>query len=478
MALVGRERDLAVLRQELAVVLEGRAASRGRAVLLTGRRRVGKSRLAQEFCDQSGLRSVVFQASRGRQPRLERIDFLAAAATAATAAGDEATGWPAVDPGDWLSALRLVANALPTEAATIVVIDEVPWLVAMDPEFEGALQTAWDRHFSAKPVLLLLIGSDVSVMESLQDHDRPFFGRAATRAVQPLDVHAVRRITRTTSADAIDAWLVTGGFPEIVTSWPQGGDVGAFLADSLAHPLSPLLVSAELTLLGEFPQSGLARLVLEAIGSGERSFGAVAARVGAGQAVASGSLSPVLKTLERKKVVAVDAPLSTRADTRNRRYRIADPYLRFWLAFGPKAVALSERGLADQAVRSVLDSWPTWRGRAVEPVVRDCVARLAPALWPDAVHVGGWWNRANNPEIDLVGADKTPVAGQVVFVGSIKWHERAPFDRHDAQALVRDAAFVPGAESAHLVAAARCGFEGQLPLAHQWDADDLVSAWE
>ncbi|MET7490093.1 hypothetical protein [Streptomyces sp. NPDC005538] len=33
----------------------------------------------------------------------------------------------------------------------------------------------------------------------------------------------------------------------------------------------------------------------------------------------------------------------------------------------------------------------------------------------------GWWNRQNNPEIDLVGADHEPVARQVHFVGPVKW---------------------------------------------------------
>nr|WP_217808792.1 hypothetical protein [Nocardia donostiensis] len=75
------------------------------------------------------------------------------------------------------------------------MIDEVPWLVEQDAEFEGALQTVWDRHLSAKPVLLILMGSDISVMEALQSRDRPFFGRATKMAVQPLHVADVQSMT-------------------------------------------------------------------------------------------------------------------------------------------------------------------------------------------------------------------------------------------------------------------------------------------
>jgi len=65
--------------------------------------------------------------------------------------------------------------------------------------------------------------------------------------------------------------------------------------------------------------------------------------------------------------------------------------------------------------------------------------------WPDAVAVGGWWNRAFQPEIDLVGADRAPVARKIYYVGSVKWLDRA-FDDHDLAAMQRDAIAVPGFE--------------------------------
>ncbi|MEV0359592.1 hypothetical protein AB0H71_26405 [Nocardia sp. NPDC050697] len=101
--------------------------------------------------------------------------------------------------GDWNQAPRSLAIALPDDTPAIAVIDEVPWPVEQDPEFEGALQTVWDRHLSGKPVLLLLVGSDISVMEALGSRDRPFGprdeddGRAAARRGRPDHDRARRR---------------------------------------------------------------------------------------------------------------------------------------------------------------------------------------------------------------------------------------------------------------------------------------------
>lgn len=252
-----------------------------------------------------------------------------------------------------------------------------------------------------------------------------------------------------------------------------------FLHVSLGNPLSPLLASGELSLLGEFPTATYARAVLEAIGTGERTFAGIANRVGVTGPLPSGTLAPILDTLTSKRVVGVDLPLSTKRDTRNKRYRVADPYLRFWLAFLHRAVAESERGRPDLALRRIERSWTAWRGRAVEPLVRDSLARLLPDdTWPDTEAVGGWWNRQNNPEIDLVGADREPVATAVDFVGSVKWLDARPFDRHDYDELVRGAPSVPGvAHDTPKVAVSRAGVEPGLPLTAAWGPDDLLAAW-
>jgi hypothetical protein len=51
--------------------------------------------------------------------------------------------------------------------------------------------------------------------------------------------------------------------------------------------------------------------------------------------------------------------------------------------------------------------------------------------------VGGYWTRSNDVEIDLVGADRGPVAKELLFVGSIKWLDNSRFDDRDLAVLQR-----------------------------------------
>ncbi len=473
----GRANDLALLDRQLRVVRDAAATTRGQAVIVTGRRRVGKSRLVQEFCDRSGAPYVVFQASRGRNPAAERADFVGALAQSALSGADLVAG--AVG-ADWSQALRALAVAIPEEAPSIIVLDEVPWLVEQDREFEGALQTVWDRYLSAKPVLLLLVGSDLSMMESLQEHGRPFHGRAARMLIRPLDPADVQEMTALQAAEAVDAFLITGGFPEIVQRWTPGTSRTAFLAGQLDDPLAPLLMAGELSLLGEVPEPSYSRSALEAIGTGERTFSTIANRIGVGNPIPSGTLAPILNTLTAKRIVAVDTPLSTRPDNKNKRYRIEDPYLRFWLTFLHRGIAEVERGRGDLVAARIERSWPSWRGRAVEPVIRASLERLLPDdRLPDADVVGGWWNRQNNPEIDLVGADRNqPAASRIAFTGSIKWFETETFGQRELEPLIAGSMSVPGRDhTTPLVAVSRTGIDPRLPLTASFGPEEIITAW-
>lgn len=63
---IGRRSELGLLRDLLRTVQAGSRGGRpGRAILIRGRRRVGKSRLVEEFLERAGLPHVFFTAIGG-----------------------------------------------------------------------------------------------------------------------------------------------------------------------------------------------------------------------------------------------------------------------------------------------------------------------------------------------------------------------------------------------------------------------------
>ncbi|MFC0098490.1 ATP-binding protein [Micromonospora marina] len=203
---VGRTRELARLDGMLARVERGGRAGRpGRALLMRGRRRVGKSRLVEEFVDRAGVPHFFFTASAQPTPVADLRLFVAAAAGSTLPGAGLFAGQA---PATWDAALTLLAAALPADRPSVVVLDEMPYLIATDPGFEGTLQKVFDRELSRRPVLLICVGSDLAMMEALNDYGRPFHQRATEMVVPPLSPGDVGEMLQLPPADAIDAHLL------------------------------------------------------------------------------------------------------------------------------------------------------------------------------------------------------------------------------------------------------------------------------
>ncbi|MGW1092779.1 ATP-binding protein [Streptomyces sp. NPDC002596] len=466
---IGRARELRILGRTLDEVRAAAGSAKpGQCTLLRGRRRVGKSSLVEEFLQRAGVPYLFFTAAGGSAE-----DELAELADAvATSTLPERGLYSEEAPTQWNAAFRLLAEILPEDTPSVVVIDEVPYLMDRVDAFEGMLQRTWDRLLSRKPVFLLLIGSDLSMMEALGSYGRPFHQRGRDMVLGPLTPADIAEMLDLDAATAFDATLITGGLPLLCREWRPGASMWEFLTTSLENPTSALLVSAERSLAAEFPPQAMGREVLRAIGTGERTFSNIARAAGG---IAHSTLSRAAELLIDKRAVAAELPLSLRP-SKERRYRVADPYMRFWLAFVEPHMAEIERLRGDLTLARIRDRWTTWRGRAVEPLIRESLARALPDdRLPAAPAIGGYWTRSNDVEIDLVGADRQPVAKRLLFLGSIKWLETSPFDGHDLTALHRHRAAVTDAP-VPLVAVSRCGVSCS-GLQAVYGPEELLAAW-
>jgi AAA+ ATPase superfamily predicted ATPase len=469
-AFIGRERELDALSVELGDV----RADAGRFVWMRGRRRVGKSRLVEEFLRRAGIRHLYFQAPR-REPAAALARFGGALMESDLPASDLVSAGASFD--SWPAALRFAAQGADAEDPIAIVIDELPYLVERDGGFAADLQMVWDRYLENLPVLLIAVGSDVRMMRTLTEYPAELHGRPTREMiVQPLTPAELASFAGVSSAQAFDRYVVVGGFPQLVDSWPEGTSRRQFLEGALADSGTQFVTNALRILTAEFDRESQAARVLDAIGAGERTN----ANIGRASGVANEStLSTALKTLVGKGVVTEALPYAAPPGRKNKRYFVADSYLRFWLRFVGPSLDEVDRGRGDLVVERIERDWATYRGIAVEPLIRDSLERLLlepayAAAFAGARIVGSYWTRNNAVQVDLVGgADRDP--SEVSFIGSIKWREKAAFGRDDANSLAAQRAHVPGASGAKLVGVSRRGFaKGTEALDDRFTPDDLL----
>jgi hypothetical protein len=472
-AFTGRQYELKALLSELDAVKE---TGEGRFVWLRGRRRVGKSRLVQELCNRANAPYAFYQA-----PRREHAEALSAFTKAVAGSSlPAADAFEDVSYPSWPSAIRAAVREIDPAHPAILIIDELPYLAELDPGFTADLQMAWDRMLERAPVLLICVGSDVRMMETMVEERSPLFGRPTREMrVAPLNPAEVAEINSAPdAAAAIDRYLILGGFPQLAPMWPASAGTIAFLRKALADDQTPFVTTALRILASEFERTLQAERVLEAIGHGETAYNRIETRSG----VKGNTLTAALDMLiEKKGLVAKGLPYAVPPGRKAAKYTVADPYLRFWLRFvGPHLDELS-RGMSDLVVARIERDWATYRGRAVEPLVRSALERLIidPAVGGqvgDSRYIGAWWRRDHSVEVDLVGGDRIKPT-RIGFVGSVKWRERGRFSTADLEDLKASRTHVPGAEGAKLVAVSRSGVADGLDLDASFGPNELLAAW-
>lgn len=144
---IGRNVEL----QELRDLFKKKAAN---LVVLQGRRRIGKSRLIEEF--GKGKTTYVFSGipPTPETTRQSQLDEFAKQLHLQTEL-------PEVFADDWNKLFLLLFEKI-KQGELVVLFDEISWMGSKDPDFLGKLKNAWDLYFKKNPKLMLVLCGSVS----------------------------------------------------------------------------------------------------------------------------------------------------------------------------------------------------------------------------------------------------------------------------------------------------------------------------
>ena len=369
MKFVNRTRELAALDRA--------AGTKPGLVVVSGRRRVGKTALLDRFAQDRpsvflpGTRAPVHEALRRFEERL-RAEV-------------------PPEPGDLLDLGRLESwdaalgylLARTRDRPLLVVFDEFPYLCESDPALPSTLQARWD-HRGDSQLSLILAGSHVGLMEQLVAADAPLFGRAdAHLRLAPFSWRDAGLLTDGDDPSTwLEAFVTVGGMPRYLQLWDPRHDAVANLTELLDGPGAPLGDEGTVV-LQELPPGSAASRVLEIVALGADTFTAVRERAGLAPATASEALTSLesLGLVDRLTPVGEDARRTKRV-----RYQVRDPLLRIWLSLVVPHRESFELGRGGGVLTANRDRIAASQQQAFAAVVRDWLGER------EQTTSGPWWS--------------------------------------------------------------------------------------
>lgn len=362
---IGRRRYLSQLKS-----LEGKG--KASLVVIKGRRRIGKSRLAEEFG-----KDKLFIPFTGYPP------------TADATAQDQLNSFaeqlcmnfklPACTFLKWSDAFNALGDCLKAyiEGKTMVVLfDEISWMASKSPQFLGQLKMWWDlNHLKFPNLILILCGSISSWIEENILKSTGFFGRISMEInLLPMTIPECAEFLKQNKVkgsayDYYKILAIIGGIP-----WYLEQITNDKLAD---RQIIDLCFQPDAILVNEFERifndlfgshAAIYKKIIYCLRDGMRTQADIRNDL---RYPSSGTLSKHLRNLILSGFVTEHFQWSLKTGKKSRQslYRLSDQYVRFYLKYIEPDLPAIRQGFFDTEELIKLPGWDVIMGLQVESLL-------------------------------------------------------------------------------------------------------------
>ena len=360
---VGRARELKYLEKMWS-------DERYKTCAIYGRRRIGKTRMIQEFIRDK--KSIVFDLVLGTEPEIiRRMD--------ATLRDITGISTPSDDLFDILKNLKQICS----EEKTVIVIDELPYLTANNDRAASELQHFTDWLVDNTDSMLIVSGSSISLMrDELKNRNSPLYQRFFFEIdLKPLSLEEVREFHPGMSdTDILKTYLILGGIP-LYHAGAGNRNYVEIVEDYLFEPTNLFYNDPTAIVVGELKdQAENALSVLQAIASGSTRFSEIASHTG----LSDYTVDRCLDELKGMRLVDTLHPM---ADAPKQPvYIITDAPTSFYFNVIGRHPQLSR--YSSHIFESASDPISVFLGRQFEIFCRN----LLPKVYPCS-EIGCWWGK-------------------------------------------------------------------------------------
>ena len=360
--------------------------------MVTGRRRIGKTKLILKSCE--GTPTVYLFIDRSNEAML--------CGTCAREASEALGIYISPEITSFASLFETLMNIGRNKAFNLV-IDEFQEFFYINPSVYSRIQDIWDRYKYTTHVNFIASGSVYTLMHRIfMDYKEPLYGRCDnTIKLRPFGTDVLKQIISDhkpdyTNDDLLALYTFTGGIPKYIESFMDNGctDMES-MVDWMMRPNSLFQNEGKALLVQEFGKKyGNYFALLSAIANGDNTQQKLSGLMG------DVSINGHLKRLEEDyELIGRKRPLFAKEGTQTVRFEITDLFLRFWFRYFIKYHYLIEIENLERLGEIIKSDYPTYSGLTLEIYFRK---KLMESKIFD--QIGSWWQaKQDDPcEVDIV----------------------------------------------------------------------------
>ncbi len=409
MKFYGRERELNKLNE-----LAATGTNAAHLVVVTGRRRIGKTALIKRFGEGRNDLIYFFVGRKKPQVLLNELTSLLA---------ERIPLLKSLKITNFEQFFSILFDQMAAEPL-FIVFDEFQNFLYVDPSVFSTLQHLWDSNRDRAKGAMICIGSVQTLMRDIFEGSKePLFGRATARIhLAPLAADVIAAILRDhkrkPETDLLLFTTLFGGVPKYYFLLDRhqifGLKTDEIISRAFCEPDALLQNEGRELLIEEFGKNHQMYFsIMQVIAAGETQMARIADTVGLNTSTLPkylDELTSYYQVIERRVPVT-----SIRAEQKNGRYHISDPLMRFWFRYIFRNQSLIEMGETERLNSKIMQDLSTLMGHAFENLTRTLLmARNDGSIVPFMFDkIGGYWNRTGSVEIDIVALDDA--GGNILF---------------------------------------------------------------
>lgn len=383
-----RKRELSWLQSTREIAFNNHS----QMTMVTGRRRIGKTKLILKSCE--GTPTVYLFIDRSNEAML----CSACARNASEALGTYIT--PEITS---FASLFETLMDIGRSKAFNLVIDEFQEFFYINPTVYSQMQDIWDRYKDTTHVNFIASGSVYTLMHRIfMDYKEPLYGRCdSSIKLRPFDTDVLKQIISDykpdcTNDDLLALYTFTGGIPKYIEAFMDNGCTDmASMVDWMMRPNSLFQNEGKALLIQEFGKKyGNYFALLSAIANGDNTQQRLSERMG------DTSINGHLKRLEEDyELIGRKRPIFAKEGTQTVRYEVTDLFLRFWFRYFIKYHYLIEIDNLERLGEIIKADYPTYSGLTLEMYFQKKLMESK-----QFEQIGSWWQaKQDDPcEVDIV----------------------------------------------------------------------------